>query len=332
MALGQPSVQSNQNQGEIRKYLRPNVKADRDIINHIWTSINDLHNRAMEGQVSIRNLDDFADYLRQDYGVRVDIVGEGNNFRFSQVGSSKTSTGAHLSRHIEKITGEADNTIPSITGQYICEQFGTAFARRSDLERQSPSPTRRVVRTRQPAQLGGALPPTTIGETDGFDDRLDDLSEDDEGGLGEDGFIETDTFLSEPSVHGDQSPAVTPSQLFYLDVDAADDLPGERPFGEPSTLPAGRVNSAQLGTPESRPSDVAQLPRAPRNGQGLGRDPTESTVSDAASTFSGLANGDTDGVTVMADAGELMAVAAAATMLGIEAVKQIRQGANPLGV
>jgi primosomal protein N'' len=51
----------------------------------------------------------------------------------------------------------------------------------------------------------------------------------------------------------------------------------------------------------------------------------DSTLSDAASTLSGLASSTPDGVTVMADAGEVVAVAAAATMLGVEVVKQIQQ-------
>lgn len=336
MALGQPLGQLNQNQRGVDKYLRPEVKADRDVINHIWASINDLHDRATAGQVRVSNLDDFADYLRQDYGVSAEIVGKGNNFRFSQVGSSKISTGAHLSRHIEKMTGEAENAIPSITGNYICEQFGLALARRSSVERQEPSSQpsspNRIARSRQPPQQGAERPPTTLGDTDGFDDLSDDLSGDDDGSVGGDSFIEDNLFLSDNAIDGEPQ-HTAPSQLRSLDVDSEDESLEGKPFGETSPRPqtSHQAPAVSVEPPPplvnpsvQRPSDRASPPRHDW-GFRPERDPVESTLADAANTFSGLASGDTDGVTVVADAAEVIAVAAAATMLGVDAVRQIQQ-------
>lgn len=338
MALGQPLGQSKQNQRGVDKYLRPEVKADRDVINHIWASINDLHDRAINGQVSISNLDDFADYLRQDYGVSAEIVGKGNNFRFSQVGSSKISTGAHLSRHLEKMTGEAENAMPSITGQYICEQFGLESTRRSSVERQDsssqPSSANRVARSRRHSQQGAERPPTTLGDTDGFDDLSDDLSGDDDDSVGGESFIEDDLFLSDNAIDGEPQ-HTTPFQLRSLDVDSEDEESEGKPFGETSKTPRPQTSyqapAVRVEPPPPRVEPSAQRPsdRAspPRHDWGFRpeRDPVESTLADAANTFSGLASGDTDGVTVVADAAEVIAVAAAATMLGVDAVRQIQQ-------
>lgn len=341
MALGQPLGQSTPNQRGVDKYLRPEVKADRDVINHIWASINDLHDRAINGQVRVSNLDDFADYLRQDYGVSAEIVGKGNNFRFSQVGSSKISTGAHLSRHLEKMTGEAENAMPSITGQYICEQFGLESARRSSVERQDslsqPSSPNRIARSRQPPQQGAERTPTTLGDTDGFDDLSDDLSGDDDGSVGGGSFIEDDLFLSDNAADGEPQ-HTAPFQLLALDVDAEDESLDGKPFGEASKMPRPQTShqapTVSVEPPPSRIEPSAQRlsdrvspPRPPRYDWGFRpeRDPVESTLADAANTFSGLASGDTDGVTVVADAAEVIAVAAAATMLGVDAVRQIQQ-------
>lgn len=339
MALGQPLGRSNKTQGRSGKqYLRPEINADRNVICHIWDSINDLHNRAMKGEVHVHNLDDFADLLKQDYGVNAEIIGEGNNFRFSQVGSTKTSTGAHLSRHIEKIQGDPEGTIQSITGEYICNQFGTEFARRSSLE--SPGqPSQQPNSVARPRQQRFSPPPVMLGDTEGFDDLSDDLldddlSDDDDGGEG--GFIEDDVFAFVND--GEQQLTAAPSQSFS-DLGEDDDL-SEAPFTEGTSsqpvaqsAPAVEVEPppANFGEPEQRPSDVVQRGRSSRNGRDFrpGRDPAESTLSDAASTFSGLANGNPDGVTLMADAGEVVAVAAAATMLGIEAVRQIQQSRDP---
>lgn len=338
MALGQPLGQSNPQRGT-DKYLRPEVKADRDVINHIWKSINDLHDRAISGQVDVSNLDDFADCLRQDYGVCAEIVGKGNNFRFSQVGSSKISTGAHLSRHLEKMTGEADNAMPSITGQYICEQFGLASARRSSVERQDSSSqlssANRVARARRSFEHGASLP--TLGDTDGFDDLSEDLSGDDDGSTDGESFVEDDLFLSDDAVDGEPQQAA-PSQLLSLDVDSEEESSEGKPFGETSKTPRPQTSQqtpvasvepppSRLNPSEQLPSGGAQSPRLARNERGVRRerDPVEATVADAASTFSGLANGSTDGVTVVADAAEVIAVAAAATMLGMDAVRQIQQ-------
>lgn len=341
MALGQFLGQSNPNQSGADKYLRPEVKADRDVINHIWASINDLHDRATAGQIHISNLDDFADILRQDYGVCAEIVGKGNNFRFSQVGSSKISTGAHLSRHLEKMTGKAENAIPSITGKYICDQFGLESARRSSVERQESSlqqsSSNSVSRARQRFQLGASLPPPILEDTDGFDNLSDDLSGDDDGSVGGDSFTEDGLFLSDAAVDEAQQTATAPSQLLVLDVDSEDDSSEGKPFGETSKSSSSQSSPqeppvsiepplASFDVLDQRSSDGSQPPRPPRHDRGLRqeRDPIEAMVADAASTFSGLANGSTDGVTVVADASEVIAVAAAATMLGIDAVRQIQ--------
>ena len=336
MALGKSLGHSNPNQGSGGKYLRPEVSADRDVINHIWASINDLHDRAMEGQVTVQTLDDFADFLRQDYGVQADIVGEGHNFRLSQVGSHKTSTGAILARHVEKIHNQPEGELPSITGHYICEQFGLEVARRSSLERQAlsgKSLTSSVPRSRQPRASTSS---TMIDDTAGFDDLLDDgleeSSEDVSGGAADGDAIQDNAFATDHSeVDSPQDTAL--AQLSSLDWgdDEADENLFEPPSQASQPTPMARTGPplSRLETPQPRPSDVVQPPRShPTQTPRLGRDPLDSTLSDAASTLSGLASSNTDGVTVMADAGEVVAVAAAATMLGLEVVKQIQQSRN----
>lgn len=340
MALGKPFVHSTQNQGLGGKYLRPEVKADRDVINHIWASINELHDCAIEGHVTVQNLDDFADCLRQDYGIQVDIVGEGNNFRFSQEGSAKTVTGAILTRHIEKIHERPEGDLPSITGRYICDQFGFEVARRDPLDHQESSAQSRMnhgVRSRQQPSLASVR----IGDTEGFDDLLghpsedplEDVSSGDDGSADDGTALQEEAFLSEspdPNVNQSNSP----SQLAALDFgeDDADEnrvqptSPATRQPDQPTSVARAESLLSRFTTPEQRPSDAMPPPRSrPSLGSQRGRDPLDSTLSDAASTLSGLASSSTDGVTVMADAGELIAVATAATMLGMETVRQIQQ-------
>ncbi|QQE67366.1 hypothetical protein GFS31_40790 (plasmid) [Leptolyngbya sp. BL0902] len=337
MALGKSLAHSHPNPGSGGKYLRPEVSADRDVINHIWASINNLHDRAMEGQVTIQTLDDFADVLRQDYGIQADIVGEGHNFRFSQVGSHKTSTGAILARHVEKIQNQPEGELPSITGSYICEQFGLEVARRSSLDRQESSgksPTASVARSRQQSASNSS---TWLDDTAGFDDLLDDAleepAEDGSGGADDGEAIQDNAFASD-DLDIDSSQDTALAQLSSLDWgdDEADEPwvepPSQTSPSAPKPTPAAKGGPllSRLETPKPPPSDGVPRPRShPAQTPRLGRDPLDSTLSDAASTLSGLASSTPDGVTVMADAGEVVAVAAAATMLGVEVVKQIQQ-------
>ncbi len=337
MALGKSLGHAHPNPGSGGKYLRPEVSADRDVINHIWASLNDLHDRVMEGQVTIQTLDDFADVLRQDYGIQADIVGEGHNFRFSQVGSYKTSTGAILARHIEKIHNQPEGELPSITGSYICEQFGLAVARRSSLERQESSGkslTASVAQSRQPSASTSSM---MMDDTEGFDDLLDDAlaepSEDGSGGADDGEAIQNHAFASD-DLDIDSSQDTALAQLSSLDWgdDEADDPwvepPSQASPSAPKPTPAAKNEPllSRLETSKPPPSDGVPRPRSPQaQTPRLGRGPLDSTLSDAASTLSGLASTTPDGVTVMADAGEVVAVAAAATMLGVEVVKQIQQ-------
>lgn len=349
MALGQTSGGSSKGRSKA-DYLSPDVAPDRAVINHIWNSINDLHDRYLEGQVSVDNLDDFSDWLKEDYGVNTEITDK-NNFVFSQDGSDKIATGAFLSRHIGKIKGIEPPT--SITGKYICEEFGTQFPRRSSLQnQQQPNSVARSRRAPQAAasQATPQSPPQAAasqasvpGNTQGFDEIVGDLSSDSEGDSGGDDsdFVQDDDFASDTRQVESQQGA----RLDSVNLDSSD-MSGPSPFGEDGNStgnPPGRQASQQpssnngsappqsnFGAPGQSVSEIVKPP-PPQNNQRSGqqnRDLAGSAVSDAAGTFSGLAGGQMDGVTAVADAGEVMAVAAAATMLGLDAVRKVQQSRN----